>query len=164
MAKGDNFLKRGLTKTHRALYVVWKTMRQRCTNQNCAGYPRYGARGIVVCSRWDDFALFLEDMGDPPFEGASIERKDNDGHYEPGNCIWATAKDQAVNRHTTIFVDVDGDELCLKDACARLGLPYKTVHMRIRRSGYTPEEALTAPILRGGARSKGQRASWKLSL
>lgn len=80
-------------------YAVWKVLKQRCLNPRNAKYPLYGARGITVCDRWrDSFAAFIADMGPRPGKGYSVERKENDGNYEPGNCEWATAKEQAANR------------------------------------------------------------------
>jgi hypothetical protein len=75
-------------------------MNQRCTNPRNKRYADYGGRGIQVCDRWrTSFAAFLEDMGRRPSPEHSIDRyPNNDGNYEPGNCRWATAKQQRANR------------------------------------------------------------------
>jgi len=81
-------------------YVSWKKMKQRCSDPNDVGHPRYGGRGITVCERWlgpDGFVNFLADMGERP-EGKTLDRIDPDGNYEPGNCRWATPKEQRANR------------------------------------------------------------------
>jgi hypothetical protein len=80
-------------------------MLQRCNNQNFHQYKDYGGRGITVCERWRKFENFLADMGEPP-EGMSLDRINNDGNYEPGNCRWATKLEQRANARRRAKLDV----------------------------------------------------------
>jgi hypothetical protein len=87
--------KHGLSHTH--AYKCWKNMVARCFNPRHKSYTDYGGRGITVCERWLILENFYADMGDPP-PGMSLDRINNDGNYEPGNCRWATGAEQATNR------------------------------------------------------------------
>lgn len=79
---------------------AWRDMLGRCQNSTHPSFKDYGGRGIRVCERWLDFSPFFEDMGLRPGRGYSLDRKENNGNYEPTNCRWATAKQQVRNRRT----------------------------------------------------------------
>lgn len=90
---------RGLAGTKRGspTYLSWLAMRARCLNPNSSKYPRYGGRGIKVYAQWrESFENFLADMGERP-PGTTLDRRENDGDYEPGNCRLATSEVQAEN-------------------------------------------------------------------
>ena len=80
------------------LYTVWKGMRERCNNPNHKSYKYYGGRGIVVCTRWNSFQAFWDDMHSAWAPGLTLDRKDNNGNYEPTNCQWTNWSQQMKNR------------------------------------------------------------------
>ena len=87
----------GLSQTPE--HVIWCHVMERCTNPKSADWANYGGRGITICDRWrSSFTAFLADMGQRPSPTHSIDRKNNDGNYEPGNCRWATLSEQHRNR------------------------------------------------------------------
>lgn len=118
------------------IHSCWLGMHRRCKKN-----PNYGARGIKVCDRWQDFMNFLADMGLPK-DGDSIERIDVNGHYEPGNCKWLPMSQQAQNLRRTVYVEIEGQKVCLAQACRNLGLNYRTILSRINILGVSPQEAL----------------------
>lgn len=125
-------------------YKAWHAMIQRCTNPKHHKWHRYGGRGISVCERWKSYEMFLEDMGPRP-TGMTLDRQENDGNYEPGNCRWATPLQQASNRSTNRHVSVGSETLTASEASRRLGPNRSTVSRRIR-DGWSPDVAANAPI------------------
>jgi hypothetical protein len=127
------------TPEHRA----WLNMLERCRNERHPGYPYYGGRGIVVCSRWrDSFEAFLTDMGERPSPDLSIDRIDNDGNYEPGNCRWGTKKQQMRNRRNNCSLTYAGETLTIGEWTERLGVSHGTIRWRLKK-GWSVERALT---------------------
>lgn len=100
---------------HLPEYSVWKGMRARCNNKGHLAYKNYGARGISVCERWNVFANFLADMGLRPTPHHTIERKNNHGNYEPGNCKWDTQQNQCRNFRRNRLVTWNGETKCVAE-------------------------------------------------
>ena len=123
-------------------YRTWQHMRDRCLNKSSADYPLYGGRGILICSRWDDFKLFFKDMGPRPSKFHSLDRfPDQSGNYSPENCRWATPKEQANNRRSNILITVDGKTRNIIGWSEVSGVPAYRISKRIR-SGWGHKEAI----------------------
>lgn len=132
----------GMSKTR--IYKVWAEMVQRCTNSQDKNYYKYGARGIAICSRWMNFEMFFADMGHAPV-GHSLDRfPDNDGNYEPGNCRWATIKQQANNTRTNRHETINGTTRTLANWIAHYNTNRGIVTSRLKR-GWGIIDALTVP-------------------
>lgn len=126
-------------------YRSWRGMLDRCERPTTHNYARYGGRGVTVCERWHDFTNFLADMGKKPSPRHTIERIENNGNYEPGNCRWESAKEQNRNRSDNRLVTYLGWEMTIAEACERTGISRNAVDARLRR-GWTPERAVTTPV------------------
>jgi hypothetical protein len=86
-------------RTRTPEHIAWRSLLQRCENPKNPQYRNYGGRGITVCAAWRaSFEAFFADMGERPSANHSIDRINNDGHYEPTNCRWATEDEQRANR------------------------------------------------------------------
>lgn len=122
----------GMTNTSE--YHTWDKLKRRCYNKNDKQYRNYGARGITVCERWrTSFDAFLADMGLRPSHDHSIDRIDNNGRYEPGNCRWATRVEQAANTRHTRLVVIDGVSLPICVAARKLGVAPRTIRRRLKK-------------------------------
>ena len=123
-------------------YRTWKAMRQRCESPRYADFANYGGRGIAVCARWrESFAAFLADMGRKPSPAHTIERINNDGNYEPGNCRWATQREQSRNTRRNHILEFNGVRMPLVEWSERQGISFGALLARVRR-GWTTERAL----------------------
>ena len=135
MAHGDIHkalaLEKGINLHKHRTYRIWKSMRQRCYRANHHAREKYGGRGITVCERWNDFLLFLEDMGHPPTEYHSIDRKDNNGNYEKSNCKWSTPKEQNANKSNAALIPTPNGIMSITEAAIYYGLRVDTLWRRI---------------------------------
>jgi len=125
-------------------YRAWRNMRQRCLNPKTPNYYRYGGRGITICDQWLSFETFLEDMGRKPSKDRSIERRDNDGNYEPSNCYWASQEQQDNNKRTTIRLTYNGETLSLAQWAKKTGLTYDQIRARYRM-GWDIKDIIESP-------------------
>lgn len=115
-------------------YGHWRAMIRRCHERTHSDWAKWGGRGITVCDRWRaSFLCFLEDMGPRPSAKHSVDRIDNGRGYEPGNCRWATAFEQAGNRRNARLVTIGNKTMCVRAWCRELGVNPHTVKTRIQR-------------------------------
>lgn len=124
----------------------------RCNDTESSLYTNYGGRGIAVCDRWrDSFENFLADMGQRPSRDLSIDRINNDGNYEPGNCRWATRTQQSRNQRSNRHITVGDRTMLLVEWSEATGLSMPTIAGRLKR-GWSPQRAISTPV-----RTKGPR-------
>lgn len=151
-------IKHGRSSARNGTYGSWRAMKSRCSNPNDVSFPNYGCRGITVCDRWEnDFCAFLEDLGERPV-GTTIERIDNEGNYEPGNCRWATRREQMRNSRIARLVEVDGVIRTIAEWVRLAGIDRNMLNSRLRR-GWHFKDALLAISGRTGSRLESGNAA-----
>lgn len=124
------------TRTYKTFASMW----ERCTNKNAKEWPRYGARGIKVCKRWNKFENFFADMGERP-NGKTLDRIDGTKGYSPNNCRWATVREQANNTKKNRRYNIAGKNMTISEIASMYGFKYMCLYNRLER-GYSIEEAV----------------------
>ena len=128
-------------------YEVWRSMKRRCQDPKNHNYENYGARGITVCRRWEDFGRFYEDMGPRPTPEHTLERKDNSKGYGPDNCSWETWTTQANNKRNNYRITFNGRTQNLSEWARETGLGPDTLWRRLEVWAWSIERALTTPTV-----------------
>lgn len=125
------------------LYCIWKGMRQRCNNPKNHAYHHYGGRGITICKEWDSFEIFRDWALTNGYEDTlTIDRKDNNGNYEPSNCRWATQKEQMNNVSYNRRVEWNGEEHTVSEWSEITGISRGVIAARLN-NGWSIERTLT---------------------
>jgi hypothetical protein len=119
-------------KSSTKTYSSWQAMRTRCQCKKHRHYKNYGGRGSKICERWQSFDNFLADMGARP-EGCSLDRIDPDKNYEPGNCRWATKKEQMRNMRATRRVTIEGKTYVAADLAEQINMKVDALIKRAKR-------------------------------
>ena len=144
------------------LYGIWKSMRQRCNDPGCKNYHRYGGRGISICEEWDVFPTFYDwamSTGydeNAPRGQCTLDRIDNDGHYEPNNCRWVSNQVQSNNRRANHRITYGGETKNIGEWAIIVGISQSTLRHRLK-SGWSIEQTLSTP-LRGRGDEHGAEA------
>lgn len=143
--RGKASITHGMTGTR--LLREWDAMKRRCYNKNYHRYADHGGRGITVCDEWknDSEAFCKWALENGYQDGLELERVDNDGNYCPENCKWATKREQANNKRSSIRVTIGGREQTLKQWCDEMNVDYKMVWQRVKKLGWDAHTALVTP-------------------
>ncbi|AMX93736.1 MULTISPECIES: hypothetical protein [Mesorhizobium] len=138
--------------SHTREWRIWAGMKNRCLNPRVKRFSDYGGRGIKVCDRWlhgdgerGGFECFITDLGMRLSSKHSIERKENDGNYEPGNVAWATRPEQAKNTRVVRRIEFRGETKTSHEWASAVGISSNEINKRLRR-GWSVERALTQPM------------------
>lgn len=132
---------------HDYLYSIWHGIKSRCYRKTDFSYPNYGGRGIEMCDEWvSDYSVFRDWAMSNGYEaGLSIDRIDTNGNYCPDNCRWATSKTQQNNRRNNVRYNIFGKSMTLSEISDETGVPYGTIHQRLRK-GWDIDRAACTPV------------------
>lgn len=136
-------------------YIAWSSMKTRCTNKKSQKWANYGGRGISFVERWSSYEKFLEDMGPSYKPGMTLDRIDNNGNYEPGNCRWATPTQQANNKRNNLVLEYGGLSLTLPQWGRKKGIKSSTMRQRYYGYKWSVEKCIETPVLQRTALGKG---------
>lgn len=137
-------IKHGLSGTR--IYNTWKSMISRCNDAKCDSFNSYGGRGIKVCEGWLDASTFYAwSIANGYEDDLTIERKNVNGNYEPGNCTWIPLREQANNTRRSRTITHNGQTMILKKWAKRLNIKYATLKNRLRL-GWSIGKALESPL------------------
>jgi len=132
----------------RTLYHVWKNMHFRCNNKED---ERYGARGIKVCDKWNEYEYFKRDMEQGFAKGLTIDRIDNNGNYCKSNCKWSTPKEQGNNKENNVILTLGDESHNIQEWSDLTGIPYMTIYMRYKRGASVDKCLKKERALKGDA-------------
>lgn len=138
-----------MKKRHHPLYFTHQGMISRCKYPSQVHWSRYGGRGISVCDRWqgpNGLWNFIEDMGDKPSSDLTLHRVNNDGNYEPDNCVWATPEEQANCTSANRILTINGEEATMAQWARRMGMSIQTLASRVGKLGMDEHLAVTTPV------------------
>jgi hypothetical protein len=135
------------------MHALWRNIKQRVLNPKNPDYHHYGGRGIRICPEWEtDFLAFANAVGPRPSPLHTLDRSNNDGHYEPGNVRWATRQEQSTNRRTTRWLEFQGKRQTLSQWAGELSMAPESLITRLNRAKLPVGQALSIP--------KGFRNRW----
>lgn len=126
-------------------YRSWHRMRQRCNNPKCRDYRWYGAKGIKICERWDDYLKFVEDMGEPPSPKHTIDRIDSTKDYYKENCRWVTQLEQVRNCSSNIWITYKGRKQILSEWAREYNFSRTMLENRLKKFGDDLDKVFTTP-------------------
>lgn len=133
-------------ETGTRLYRIWRHMHERCESDKHIRYDKYGGRGISVCKEWGEYKPFAEWARENGYaDGLSIDRINNDDGYYPGNCRWATIKEQNNNKSNCVHLSLNGETHTVAEWADITGMKHSTILERMKR-GWDDEEVLTRPL------------------